>query len=133
MGKPRSARPTDAELALLRVLWQLGPSTVRQVHAALEGDPPVGYTTVLKLLQIMAAKGLVTRDESQRTHVYTAKEPEEKTLRGLVGDLVDRAFAGSARKLMVHALALKPSTPEELAEIRTMLDQIEREQHGSSE
>jgi BlaI family transcriptional regulator, penicillinase repressor len=112
-------KPTDAELAILRVLWSLGPSTVRQVAAAMDREG--GYTTVLKLLQIMTEKGLVVRDESARTHIYSAAYTKDQIQRQLVMDLVDRAFAGSAAKLVLQALASKTSTPEELDEIRKLL------------
>jgi BlaI family transcriptional regulator, penicillinase repressor len=114
-------KPTDAELAILRVLWNRGPSTVRQVAAAMDREG--GYTTVLKLLQIMTEKRLVTRDETTRTHVYAAAHTEDQTQRQLVMDLVERAFDGSAAKLVLQALASKRSTPEELDEIRTLLNQ----------
>jgi predicted transcriptional regulator len=114
-------KPTDAELAILRVLWNRGPSTVRQVAAAMDREG--GYTTVLKLLQIMTEKRLVTRDETTRTHVYAAAHTEDQTQRQLVMDLVERAFDGSATKLVLQALASKRSTPEELDEIRTLLNQ----------
>ena len=113
-------KPTDAELAILRVLWSRGASTVRQVAGAMERE--VGYTTVLKLLQIMTEKGLVTRDESARTHVYSAAFSEDQTQRQLVNDLVERAFDGSAAKLVMQALASKKATPEELDEIRKLLN-----------
>ena|SRR3954470_16739236 len=114
-------RPTDAELAILRVLWTRGPSTVRQVAEALRRD--TGYTTALKLLQIMTEKQLVVRDESARTHVYQAAFSEDETQRHLIADLVDRAFDGSAAKLVLQALAAKKATPAELSAIRRMLDQ----------
>src|SRR5271165_6128467 len=98
MAKAKPPRPTDAELAILRVLWQEGPRTVRQVRDILERSQPTGYTTVLKLLQIMTEKGLVSRDESERTHVYRAGRSEGQTQRQLVGDLMRRAFGGSARE-----------------------------------
>jgi predicted transcriptional regulator len=113
-------KPTDAELAILRVLWSRGPSTVRQVAAAMDREG--GYTTVLKLLQIMAEKGLVTRDESARTHIYEAAYTEDQTQQQLVMDLVERAFDGSAAKLVLQALASKKATPEELDEIRKLLN-----------
>ncbi|HOB76575.1 MAG TPA: BlaI/MecI/CopY family transcriptional regulator [Phycisphaerae bacterium] len=128
MGDTKLPRPTDAELAILRVLWKRGPSTVRQVHDELSQRQRVGYTTVLKLLQIMMEKGLVTRDESARTHVYNARLAEDQTQRQLVHDLLDRAFAGSARKLIMQALAIKKASPEELTAIRELLDELEREQ-----
>ena len=113
-------KPTDAELAILRVLWSRGLSTVRQVAATM--DREAGYTTVLKLLQIMTEKGLVTRDESARTHVYAAAYTEDQTQRQLVMDLVERAFDGSSAKLVLQALASKKATPEELDEIRNLLN-----------
>ena len=113
-------KPTDAELSILRVLWARGPSTVRQVAEVLGNA--TGYTTVLKLLQIMADKGLVVRDESSRTHVYEAAYSEDQTQRQLVTDLLDRAFGGSAAKLVLQALNAKKTSPEELAEIRKLLD-----------
>lgn len=117
--------PTPAEFEILRVLWRRGPSTVRDVHAALEtggrGARAVGYTTVLKLMQIMAEKGIVRRDESERTHVYQAVAAEDVTKRRLVSDLVDRAFEGSALGLVMHALATRPAAPDELEQIRALL------------
>jgi len=120
MVKP--PRPTDAELAILRVLWQQGACTVRQVHEALSRERPSAYTTSLKMLQIMTDKGLVRRDVSDRTHVYEARLSEEQTQRQLVRDLVDRAFGGSASKLVMQALSAKRATPEELSEIRRLLE-----------
>ena len=120
-------RPTDAELGILRILWRRGPSTVRQVHEDLERRSLTGYTTVLKLLQIMTEKGLVDRDESERAHVYEARLPEEQTLGQLVGDLLDRAFEGSSSRLVMRALESRPATREELSEIRRMLDLMEGE------
>ena len=122
MSKSPLPRPTDAELAILRVLWQRGPSTVRQVHDALSGERQAGYTTSLKLLQIMTEKGLVERDERDRTHVYRARLGEEQTQRQLVRDLVDRAFGGSASKLVLQALASRRASPEELRDIRKAID-----------
>jgi predicted transcriptional regulator len=123
-------RPTDAELGLLRVLWQRGPSTVRQIHDVVAKVRPTGYTTVLKLLQIMTEKGLVRRDETDRTHVYEAGATEEQTQRQLVRDLVERAFGGSPARLVMQALAARRATPEELAEIRRLLDEREEDRHG---
>ena len=125
MARKATNRPTDAELAILRVLWQLGPSTVREVHAELERSAPTGYTTVLKQLQIMTEKGLVARDEAQRAHVYRARDPREEVQRNLVGDLVDRAFAGSASQLVLQALSARPASSTELDEIRKLLDELE--------
>jgi BlaI family transcriptional regulator, penicillinase repressor len=113
-------RPTDAELAILRVLWAQGPSTVRQVAETMGRD--TGYTTVLKLLQIMTEKGLVRRDESARTHVYEAAFSQDQTERQLVADLMNRVFDGSAAKLVLQALASTKTSPEELAEIRKLID-----------
>jgi predicted transcriptional regulator len=114
-------KPTDAELAILRVLWTRGPSTVRQVADALGNG--TGYTTTLKLLQIMTDKELVARDESARTHVYEAAFSEGETQRQLISDLLERAFNGSAAQLVLQALAAKKASPAELAAIRRMLDQ----------
>jgi BlaI family transcriptional regulator, penicillinase repressor len=115
-------RPTDAELGILRILWQRGPSTVRQVHDVLGRERPSAYTTALKLLQIMAEKGLVSRDERERTHIYHARVSEEQTQRQLVRDLLDRAFGGSSSKLVMQALAARRASSEELSEIRRLLD-----------
>jgi predicted transcriptional regulator len=112
-------KPTDAELAILRVLWSRGPSTVRQI--AEEMGREAGYTTILKLLQIMTEKRLVVRDEAARTHVYQAAYTQEQTQRQLVTDLLDRAFDGSAAQLVLQALAASKTSPEELAEIRKLL------------
>ena len=119
-------RPTDAELAILSVLWQRGPSTVRDVHHALSTSQASGYTTVLKLLQIMTEKGLVVRDETQRAHVYASTQSERRTQRQLLGDLVDRAFGGSSAKLVLHALSERAASTEELRDIRSLLDQLEK-------
>jgi predicted transcriptional regulator len=124
---PETPRPTEAELAILRVLWRRGPSTVKDVHEELARRFQAVYTTTLKQLQIMAEKGLVTRDESQRAHLYTARLPEEQTQSQLVGDLLDRAFEGSASRLVMRALSSRPASAEELAEIRELLDQLEGE------
>jgi BlaI family transcriptional regulator, penicillinase repressor len=119
--------PTPAELEILRVLWDRGPSTVRDVHETLERDRPTGYTTVLKLLQIMTDKALVTRDESARAHVYAARVPASDTQRQMVRDLLDRAFGGSALKLVMHALSARKASPAEIARIRHLLDELEGE------
>ncbi len=130
MAKRELPRPTDAELAILRVLWQEGPATVRQVRDILERSQPTGYTTVLKLLQIMTEKRLVLRDESQRTHVYRAGRSEGQTQRQLVGDLVRRAFGGSALELVMQAIATSKASAADLAEIRQMIENLERERNG---
>jgi|HubBroStandDraft_6_1064221.scaffolds.fasta_scaffold2240970_1 predicted transcriptional regulator len=119
-------RPTDAELAILRVLWDEGPATVRQVHEAMAGDRDTGYTTTLKLMQIMAEKGLVTRNESSRTHIYAARASRDRTQRQLVNDLIDRAFGGSAAALVLQALSAQPTSEEELGEIRRLIDDYRR-------
>lgn len=120
-------RPTDAELEILNVLWQRGASTVRDVHQAITRTrPAMGYTTVLKLMQIMAEKKLVRRDESQRAHVYEAQLPREQTQQQLIGHLLERAFEGSAMKLVMQALSAKQASAEELTTIREMLDEFER-------
>jgi BlaI family transcriptional regulator, penicillinase repressor len=121
-------RPTDAELEILRVLWQLGPGTVRQVHEALADTRETGYTTTLKLMQIMADKGLVTRDESARTHIYAATVTQVHTQRQLVKDLVDRAFGGSAKALVLRALSDDGTTADELREIRKLIDDAREKQ-----
>jgi BlaI family transcriptional regulator, penicillinase repressor len=118
-------RPTDAELSILRVLWSLGPSTVRDVNEQLNKHAPTGYTTVLKLLQIMTEKGLVVRDETERAHIYEARLSEQKTQRQLLGDLADRAFGGSAAKLVMQALSGRKTSAEDLSAIRELLDRLE--------
>ncbi|MBV8846332.1 MAG: BlaI/MecI/CopY family transcriptional regulator [Bryobacterales bacterium] len=124
MGK--SPKPTEAELAILRVLWQRGPSTVRQVHEALNAVKKTGYTTILKFMQIMHEKGLVSRDETPYAHVYQARLPREQAQRTLVADLLERAFEGSMSKLVLQALSSRKATPEELSEIRKILKDYER-------
>jgi len=118
-------RPTDAELEILNVLWRRGPSTVREVQEVLLENKETGYTTVLKLMQIMAEKHLVRRDESSRTHIYEAARAQDETRAQLLSDLLDRAFNGSAKKLVMQALSSKKASREELAEIRQMLDELE--------
>jgi predicted transcriptional regulator len=119
-------RPTDAELEILTVLWSRGPSTVREVHEAITRRRPAQYSTVLKFMQIMAEKGLVRRDEKQRAHIYEAARPREWTQQQLAGDLLRRAFNGSARSLMMGALASRKTSKEELAELRRLLDEYEK-------
>jgi len=125
--KTTTPRPTDAELAILRVLWERGPSSVRDVHDALSSEQTTGYTTVLKLLQIMTEKGLVVRDETQRAHIYEARYSEQRTQRQLLTDLMERAFGGSPAKLVMQALASKRTSVEELDAIREILDRMEGE------
>jgi len=126
MARKRSTvRPTEAELAILDVLWDAGPSTVRQVHETFrrKRKARTGYTTVLKLMQIMAHKGLVQRDESRRSHVYAPTCTRDTTRRGIVGELIERAFSGSTSQLVLSALSAKRASAEELAAIREFLDQ----------
>ena len=126
MARPRSTRPTDGELAILNVLWHRGPSTVREVHGALAaGKAGRGYTSVLKVMQVMTDKGLLRRDEAGRSHVYRPAVPRERTQRQIVGQMLDRVFGGSARALVMHALSVRPTTPEELADIRRLIDEFE--------
>jgi len=116
-------RPTDAELSVLRVLWSRGPSTVREVYEVLCQERDLGYTTVLKALQVMDGKGLVVRDESQRSHVFAAAFQESETRTSLVEDLLEKAFGGSALKLLAHALHAKKPSRRELDEIQKLLDE----------
>jgi len=130
MSQPPLPRPTNAELEILRVLWDRGTGTVRDVYETLAKRVPEGeasgYTTILKLMQIMTEKGLVERDEDARAHVYKPKIPREETQRAIVGHLMNRVFAGSAAELMMQALAAKEASPEEIRELREMLDRYEK-------
>ena len=126
MPKPDLPRPTDDELAILRVLWERGPSTVRDVTVALQNERGTGYTTALKLMQIMTEKGLVQRNDSQRTHVYEAVAAAEVTQKQLVTDLLERAFGGSAQQLVMQALSSKKASSAELVEIRKLIDEMEK-------
>src|SRR5580700_9593479 len=119
-------KPTAAELEILRILWERGPSTVRDVYEACSAKRPVGYTTVLKLLQIMTAKGTVRRNETQRAHVYEACLPPAKTKQQFASDMLQRVFEGSASQLMMHALAGRRTSPKEIEELRRMLNEYER-------
>jgi BlaI family penicillinase repressor len=123
--KARRPQPTDGELLILNVLWRRGPSTVRQVHEALASERDTGYTTTLKLLQIMHEKGLVRRDTSERSHVYEAACGEAATKRGVVGDLLDRVFEGSARQLVMQALEAGKVSADELRQIRRLIEHME--------
>jgi predicted transcriptional regulator len=127
MARRKSPRPTDRELTILRILWDNGPSTVRQVNEAMSQDEDTGYTTTLKLMQIMTEKGLLLRDDSQFKHVYRPALTEEKAQKQLVGDLLDRAFSGSAEKLVMRALSARKVSAKELASIRKMLDEFKGE------
>ncbi|MGH1341803.1 MAG: BlaI/MecI/CopY family transcriptional regulator [Nannocystales bacterium] len=121
-------RPTEAEMAILGVLWAQGPNTVRAVHGVLEPERSIGYTTVLKLLQIMLDKGLVQRDTAQRSHVYEAAVDRTTVQEALVGDLTDKAFGGSTASLVMRALSPQRTSAEEIAEVRAWLDQLENEE-----
>ncbi len=118
--------PTEAELEILQILWDSGPQTVREVYEALHSKQ-IGYTTVLKQMQIMAEKGLLTRNERYRSHLYTVRHPREKTQQRLITNLVQKAFSGSAKSLVMGALSAKPVSKTELEEIRQVLRQFEEE------
>ena len=126
MSTEHPPRPTDAELEILTVLWSRGPVTVRDVHETIASRRPTQYTTVLKQLQVMAEKGLVLRNEHQRAHVYESARPREWTQRQLAGDMLQRAFNGSAKSLMIGALSSRKASKKELAELREILDEYER-------
>ena len=119
-------QPTPSELEILQILWSRGPSTVREIHDVLSDQKEIGYTSALKLLQIMTTKGLVTRTEDQRAHVYTATQPAEKTKQQFASDVLNRVFRGSASQLMQHVLSGKRGSKKEIDEIRRMLDEYER-------
>ena len=121
-------KPTASELEILQVLWTRGPSTVREVYEVLGGKREIGYTSVLKLMQIMTEKGSVRRNETQRAHVYEVCQPAEKTKRGLAADVLERVFDGSASELMMHALAGRRASKEEIAELRRLINEYERKQ-----
>jgi predicted transcriptional regulator len=125
MSQETPQKPTASELEILRVLWVRGPSTVREVYEALREHKSLGYTTVLKLLQIMTAKGTVRRNEDQRAHVYQACQPATETKRQLVDDVLKRVFEGSASELMIHALEGRRTSKKELEELRRLLDEYQ--------
>jgi BlaI family penicillinase repressor len=125
-SQPDPPRPTDAELEILNVLWERGASTVRDVHEAIAQRKPTQYTTVLKMLQIMSEKRLVRRNEDQRAHIYEAAQPREWTQKQLAGDLLQRAFNGSAKGLLLGALSSRRASKQELAELRRFLDEYEK-------
>lgn len=129
MKKKAVPKPTDAELAILRVLWERGPCTVRQVYDVLSEQRDFAYTTTLKLLQLMTEKGITVREEQGRIHVYSAGFAQEDTQQRLVADLLERAFGGSSAKLVVQALAAKPASAEELREIRQLLADYKEKDH----
>jgi len=126
--KKDKVKPTDAELEILTILWAHGPCTVKQVHEHLSDDPPRGYTTVLKLMQIMSEKDLVMRDENQKAHIYSANCSQEDTEQALVSNLLDKAFSGSAGRLVMQALSSNKASKAELKEIRSLLKKMEDEQ-----
>ncbi len=127
MARRKTTGPTDRELAILSVLWERGPSTVREVHEALhqEAEDETGYTTTLKLMQIMVEKGSLVREDDGRRHIYRPALSEERTQKQLVQDLLDRVFAGSAEKLVMRALSAKKVSPNELKRIRKMIEEME--------
>ena len=122
---PEPPRPTDAELEILTVLWSIGPSTVRDVYNVISRRRPAEYSTILEFMQIMAEKGLVRRDEKQRAHIYEPTKPREWTQRQIAGHMLERAFSGSAKALMIGALSARKATKKELAELRALLDEYE--------
>lgn len=131
MARKRTPHPTDGELEILRVLWERGPSTVRQVHKELNRRKRTGYTTVLKIMQIMTGKKLVKRDTSERPQIYEAHRPKEQVERQLVLHLLDRMFGGSSQKLVLSALTAKAASAEDLAEIKRIIRKLERESDGN--
>ena len=124
--KKKQPNPTPAELEILRVLWESGPLSVREIQHSLNEIKPTGYTTVLKTIQIMTGKGLVSRDEKQRPQIYNVRYPREHTQRQLLRDLMERAFGGSVKALVLQALAGRKSSPQELEEIERLLEKVER-------
>ena len=126
MKQDGRSNPTPSELAILQVLWSRGPSTVREIHEVLAREKDVGYTSTLKFLQIMTGKGLVTRTEDQRAHVYSAQQAAEKTKQQFAADVLKRVFHGSASQLMQHALSGRRGSKKEIEELRRLLDEYER-------
>jgi BlaI family transcriptional regulator, penicillinase repressor len=126
MKQESKSQPTPSELEILHILWTRGPSTVREIHEVLAQEKDVGYTSALKFLQIMTAKGLVDRTEDQRAHVYSATQPAEKTKQQFAADVLQRVFRGSTSQLMQHVLSGKRGSKKEIDEIRRMLDEYER-------
>jgi len=126
MKQDPKTQPTPAELAILQILWSRGPSTVREIHEVMAQEKEVGYTSTLKFLQIMTVKGLVTRTEDQRAHVYSAQQPAEKTKQQFAADVLKRVFHGSASQLMQHALSGRRGSKKEIEELRRLLDEYER-------
>ena len=126
-NRSNGRKPTDSEVKILSVIWKHGPKTVREVYDLMSQKETIGYTTVLKFMQIMTEKGLLERDASVRPQIFSASQPQQQTQRMMLRDLVDRAFAGSPGNLALQALSTKKSTPQELREIRVLLDKLERE------
>lgn len=127
MARPARSEPTDAELAILRVLWEHGPLTVREVRDHLSDTRGTGYTTILKLMQIMFEKGLLRRDDSGHAHIYRAAVTRSRTQKKIITRVLDQVFDGSAQQLVLQALSARKSSPEELAEIRRMLDELQED------
>jgi len=127
-GRKKSQGPTQAELEILQLLWHRGPSTVRDLHEEIRKKNDVGYTTVLKFLQIMLVKGLVTRTDDARPHIYAAKTSSDESRTNLLRDMIERGFGGSAKELLMHALGTQAVTAEELAEIRKEIEAMEKDQ-----
>jgi predicted transcriptional regulator len=125
MARPNTGRPTDQELEILKVLWEAGPSTVRDVWNALSAGRNIGYTSVLKVMQIMRDKELLICDANQRPQVYRPRQNQKTVRKHLAGDLLDRVFGGSASLMLLHAIESKKASPEELAELRQMLDRLD--------
>jgi len=125
MARKKNIRPTDAELRILNVLWRRGPCTVHDVQQALSHSKPTGYTTALKLMQIMHEKGLLKRDETRRPHIYRPQASMDRAKSQMLSDFIERVFEGSTQKLVAQALSAKRTTPEELQQIRDLLDEIE--------
>ncbi len=126
MSKQNPNKPTAAELEILSVLWEREAATVKEVHEILNQNKPTTYTTVLKFLQIMTEKGLVERDVAGKAHIYRAKLPQEQTQKNLVSDLLEKAFRGSALKLVQHVLEAKSASAEDLKAIRRMISEAEK-------
>jgi BlaI family transcriptional regulator, penicillinase repressor len=128
MARPPATQPTEVELQILRLLWELGPSGVRQIHTRLEAEKGTNYSTTVKMLAVMLEKGLVTRDEAARPHVYRAAVTQERARKKMLHELIEKLYDGSASSLVMHALSSKKASPDELNEIRRLLDELERKQ-----
>jgi len=127
MGPSKPLKPTESELEILQVLWQKGRATVREVHDELSKSRDIGYTTALKLLQIMFEKGLVSRDDSSKTHIYAPAVTRERTQKHMVGKMIDTLFSGSSSELVLQALGNHKASPKELEEIQRLLDHLKKE------